>query len=110
MNMSNIVKDVSTLTTIPEKTLNKVGQKFIYSICEQIQEDLLEEREMSELDLGLGILYIKYVGDEIKYKFVPNPDLEKAVYNTVVKKLNLMESALNEALAKKFIDVYKDLC
>ena len=54
--------------------------------------------------------YIKYLGDEIKYKFIPNSNLEKAVYNTVVKKLNLMETALNEALAKKFIDVYKDLC
>ena len=108
--MSNIVNDVSTLTTIPEKSLNKLEQKFMYAICEQIQEDILEEKEMSELDIGLGTLYIKYVGSEIKYKFIPSPDLEKAVYNTVVKKLNLMETSLNEALAKKFIDVYKDLC
>ena len=108
--MSNIVEDVSKLTTIPEKSLVKLEQKFIYSICEQIQEDILEDKEMSELDIGLGTLYIKYLGDEIKYKFVPNATLEKAVYNTVVKKLNLMETALNEALAKKFIDVYKDLC
>lgn len=108
--MSNIVNDVSKLTTIPEKTLNKLNQKFIYSICEQIQEDILEEKEISELDIGLGTIYIKYVGDEIKYKFVPNSELEKAVYATVVKKLNLMETTLNEALAKKFIDVYKDLC
>lgn len=107
---SNIIKDVSILTTIPEKTLTKLEQKVIYCICEQIQEDMIEEKEMSELDLGLGILYIKYVGDQIKYKFVPNAELEKAVSNTVVKKLNLMESTLNEALAKKFIDVYKDLC
>ena len=108
--MSNIVEDVSKLTTIPEKTLNKLNQKFIYTICEQIQEDILQEKEMSELDIGLGTIYIKYVGDEIKYKFIPNQELEKAVYSTVVKKLNLMETVLNEALAKKFIDVYKDLC
>ena len=108
--MNNIVEDVSKLTTIPEKTLNKLNQKFIYSICEQIQEDLLEEKEISELDIGLGTLYIKYTDDQIKYKFIPNADLEKAVYNTVIKKLNLMETSLNESLAKKFIDVYKDLC
>ncbi len=108
--MNNIIEDVSKLTTIPEKTLNKLTQKIIYCICEQIQEDILEEKEISELDLGLGTLYIKYVGDQIKYKFIPASDLEKAVYSTVVKKLNLMETALNEALAKKFIDVYKDLC
>ena len=108
--MSNIVEDVSKLTTIPEKTLNKLNQKIIYSICEQIQEDILQDKEMSELDIGLGILYIKYSDDQIKYKFIPNQELEKAVSSTVVKKLNLMETALNEALAKKFIDVYKDLC
>ena len=108
--MSNIIEDVSKLTTIPEKSLVKLEQKFIYAICEQIQEDILADKEMSELDIGLGTLYIKYLGDEIKYKFIPNTNLEKAVYNTVVKKLNLMETALNEALAKKFIDVYKDLC
>ncbi len=108
--MSNIVNDVSTLTTIPEKSLNKLEQKFIYAICEQIQEDILEDKEMSELNIGLGTLYIKYVGSEIKYKFVPSSELEKSVYNTVVKKLNSMETSLNEALAKKFIDVYKDLC
>lgn len=110
MIMSNIIEDVSKLTTIPEKTLNKLIQKVIYCICEQIQEDILEEKELSELDVGLGTIYIKYAGDEIKYKFIPNTELEKSVYNTVVKKLNLMETALNEALAKKFIDVYKDLC
>ena len=108
--MTNIVNDVATLTTIPEKSLNKLEQKFIYAICEQIQEDILEDKEMSELNIGLGTLYIKYVGSEIKYKFVPSSELEKSVYNTVVKKLNSMETSLNEALAKKFIDVYKDLC
>ena len=108
--MSNVIKDVSTLTTIPEKTLNKLEQKFIYCICEQIQEDMLEEQEISELDIGLGTLYIKYADNQIKYKFIPNSELEKAVYNTVVKKLNLMEPTLNEALVKKFVDVYKDLC
>lgn len=108
--MSNIVEDVSILTTIPEKSLVKLENKFIYAICEQIQEDILAEKEFSELDIGLGTLYIKYVGDQIKYKFVPNQTLEKAVYTTVVKKLNLMETALNESLVKKFIDVYKDLC
>ena len=108
--MSKLIEDVSKLTTIPEKSIDKLMQKFIYCICEQIQEDILENKEISELDLGIGILYIKYEGDSIRYKFIPSQVLEKAVYNTVVKKLNLMETALNEALAKKFIDVYKDLC
>ena len=108
--MSNIVEDVSKLTTIPEKTFSKLEHKVIYAICEQIQEDVLEEKTMSELDIGLGVLYIKHEGAEIKYKFIPNQTFEKAVYNTVVKKLNLMESALNDTLSKKVIEVYKDLC
>lgn len=108
--MTNIVSDVSTLTTIPEKTLNKLITKYIYCICEAILEDVMNEKDVSELDLGFGILYIKHVGNEVKYKFVPSSDLEKAVSNTVTKKLNLLENVLNETLAKKFIEVYKDLC
>lgn len=108
--MNNIVQDVSVLSTIPEKTLNKLNQKIIYAICEAILEDVQLEKDISELDLGFGILYVKHVSDEIKYKFVPSTDLEKAVYNTVTKKLNLLEDTLNETLVKKFLDVYKDLC
>lgn len=108
--MINIIQDVATLSTIPEKTLNKLNQKVIYAICQAVQEDVLAGKDISELDLGIGILFIKHDKGEIKYKFVPSEYLSKSVSNTVNNKLNLLEDTLNVSLAKKFIDVYKDLC
>lgn len=108
--MNNIIKDVSILSTIPEKTIEKFFQKFIYCICEQVKEDVLDGKEISELDIGLGTLYIKYIGDEIRFKFVPSNYLETSVSNTVKNKLNLLENNLKDALVKKFVEVYKDLC
>lgn len=108
--MVDIVKDVSTLSTIPEKTLHKLLKKFIYCICDCVAEDKLQGNEVSELYIGLGILYIRYEDNMIKYKFIPGDPLEKAVTQTVVSKQNLLENTLNESLVKKFMEVYKDLC
>ena len=109
--MTDIVKDMSTLTTIPEKTLNKFFRKMSFCICESLAEDLQDENiEMSAMDIGIGVLYIKVVGDTPKYRFVPNELLEKSIKQTVVNKENLLPDLLNDALSKKFIEVYKDLC
>lgn len=108
--MTDIIKDLSLLTTIPEKTITKLLKKEIYCICETIEEDILEGKDLSVLNLGFGVLYIKHINDEIKYKFVPTNELQKAITNTIVNKKNLLEDVLNTSLATKFMEVYKDLC
>lgn len=109
--MTDIVKDMATLTTIPEKSLNKFYRKMIFCICEGVAEDLLnEDNEISEMNIGIGTLYIKHSGGDIKYHFIPNDLLEKYMQQTVVNKKNVLEDLLNDALAKKFMEVYKDLC
>lgn len=108
--MNNIVNELSVLTTIPEKTLNKMLQKALYCICEDIYEDTLGEKELTAIDTGLGILYFKFVEDELKCKFVPNDTLKNAATDVYKRKLNLMDNTLNNSLVKKFTDVYKDLC
>ena len=71
--MTDIVKDMATLTTIPEKSLNKFYRKMIFCICEGVAEDLLnEDIEISEMNIGIGTLYIKHSGGDIKYHFIPN--------------------------------------
>lgn len=108
--MTNIVKDVATLTTIPEKTLNKLSKKATYCICEAVAEDMLANNEISELFIGIGTLYIKNSDGVIKYHFEPSDSLDKAVVQTAINKMNPLESMLTDALHKKFSDVYKDLC
>ena len=111
--MSNLIQDMSILTTIPEKTLAKFFRKMIFCICEEIKEDILDEnsdKEITEVDIGIGKLYIKVVGAEVKYKFEPSEYMQKAVIGTVTEKENPLVDFLDKALGKKFVDLYKDLC
>ena len=111
--MHNIVSDVSILTTIPEKTLAKFFRKMVFCICQAVQEDLLDEnnpKDITELNIGIGTLYIKHVGTDLKYRFEPSEYLQKSLIATVSNKENLLKEFLDKALAKSFIEVYKDLC
>ena len=108
--MSNILNDVSVLTSIPEKTLIKLNEKVLYSICETIKEDVIAGKEISELDFGLFKIYIKPSEGEIKYKIIPSQSTSKYIENTVNNKLNLLENNLNDVLARKLLQVYKDIC
>lgn len=110
--MTNINQDVSTLTTIPKKTLDKLNDKVLYAICETIAEDMLDNKSVSKFNFfNLFTLYIKFDDPSgIKYRVVPNETLEKNVTDTVKNKLNLLEDVLNENLAKKFAEVYKNIC
>lgn len=108
--MSNIIEDVSVLSTIPEKTLEKLLSKVYYCISDTLVEDIANEKDITELDIGIGVLYIRHIGEQVSYKFIPSENLEKVVNTTIIKKQNLLENVLNDSLAKKFMDVYKDLC
>lgn len=109
--MSKINSDVSKLTTIPEKALDKLNDKILYCICDIIAEDRLQEKFISEFDFGLYKLYIKHDDKtQIKFKVIPSEELQRCIINTITKGQNLLEDTLNNALAKKFLEVYKDIC
>ena len=108
----NVNKDLSALTTIPEKTLDKLNDKILYLICEGIQENIMDEKDVSEFNFfDLFTIYIKHDDTyAIRYKVVPSSTLEKAVTSTAKNKLNLLEDTLNSSLARKFMEIYKDIC
>lgn len=109
--MVKITKDLSSLTTIPEKTLDKLSDKILYCICEGVLEDIMDEQDVSEFDFfGLFTLYIKHEGGTLKYRVVPTDKLDSVIKGTAENKLNLLEDTLNNSLVAKFTDLYKELC
>lgn len=107
--MSNLMQDVSTLTNISENTLRKLNEIIRYCIYQNFLEDVLEDNEMTSLDLGIGTLYIKN-DTELKFKFVPSDSFKKDLLNTKEKKLNLLEGKVSLKLNSKLLDVYQYLC
>ena len=108
--MINVIKDVSTLSTIPEKDIVKFLKKFVYVICDGVEESKLKGDTVSAFDLGIGVLYIKHEpNSEIEYKFIPCKYMDKGIKATVNENKNPFTEDLNNSLVKKFTNAYKDL-
>ena len=105
----NIVKDVSALSTIQDKVIYKLLDKFTYSICEAVEEAVIADDDVVVLDIGIGELTIKLSEDGIRYKFIPSQKLEEGVKNTFIYRQNLLEKTLEESLVNRLTNTYKDL-
>ena len=77
--MVNIIKDISTLTTIPYATLVKLVDIAELCICHAVEESKLRNGDLTSINIGVGTLNIKTSDDEIKYKFIPSSKLEENV-------------------------------
>lgn len=107
--MTDIVKDVSTITTIPYDTLNKLNDKVLWSICNSIYESKLNNEEFYELDLGFGTLIIADQDESIRYKFIPSAKLEKSVISVIKDNKNPLQNNLENSLKNKIINTYKTI-
>lgn len=106
--MHELLKDVSTITTIPKLTLESINESTIICMCHDILEDKLSGADISELDIGIGILYIK-LDDDIKFKFVPNSKFENIIKTTLEDNTSPLISKAENILKTKVIKTYKDL-
>lgn len=107
--MSNLNEKLSILTTIPEKSLSKLTEKSYYVVSDIILEDIMNDKDVSEIDIGIGTIIIQHSGDSIKYKFIPSRNLDITVKSTVINKKNTLEYILEQTLKDKVTNTYKDL-
>lgn len=107
--MTNLIEDVSTLSTVNKKHLTKFLDTIYYCINESIEEDILEGKSVSDIDIGIGELHISYVDNDLKFKFIPNQYLETTIIDTIKGKQNNLEYVLDKSLIDKITKVYKEI-
>lgn len=107
--MNSIVKDVSTLTTIPEAVITKLLDKFIYCIVDSIVEDIVSGNDTTEVDIYLGILTIKHSNDEIRCRFTPSAKFNDGMTKVIIEGENILEKTIESTLKDKITKTYKDL-
>ena len=107
--MNKLLEDLSILTTIPQKTLEKLVDKTYLCINSSVEETLLEDKNISEIDIGIGYLYILLDYEGIKNKFIPNQKLEDSIKKTFINKSNMLENTLEISLVDRISNTYKDL-
>ncbi len=107
--MNNIIEDISKLTTIPQNALDKLVNKAMWCIGDSFQEGILLGKEITEVNIGIGTLLISNLSEEIKYKFIPNEQLEQALISIALDKKNPLELTLEKKLTSKILNTYKDI-
>lgn len=106
---NNLIKDLNILTTIPTASLDRLEDKVIWLICDNLTESIIKKEKIAEIDIAIGKLIIKIDEENIKYKFIPYKKLEENIKSVVVNGKNPLETVIEENLSTKFINTYKDL-
>lgn len=104
----SLAEDLSVLTTIPLPAINKLADKSVFCICNDVEETALDGENLTAIDLGIGILQILVEGNDLKYRFLPSKNLEANIKNTLINKKNPLTAAAEESLVKKVLNVYKN--
>lgn len=107
--MTNLIEDISTLTEVTEKTLEKLVNVSNYCISHAIHEAHCEKRDLTTIDLGIGELTIRFIEQGIQYRFVPSDVLEKMIVQTVVGKTSPMITRVETKLQDKIDKAYKEV-
>ena len=106
--MNKVLEDLNVLTTIPLTALQALKDKGIDCIAHSVLENVLSKNPLTELDIGIGILYIKLEDDSIKYRFIPSKKLEDTVASTILTKQSPVISRVETALKEKVESTYKN--
>ena len=107
--MVSLVKDISTLTTIPERALQRLVEVSIYCINDAVSEDVGQENNVSEIDIGIGKLSISHEDNDLKFKFIPGAKLEEEIIKTIKNGQSTLEYTLERNLVKMITNTYKDI-
>lgn len=107
--MTELTSDLSILTTMPKAALDDLVLKAEWCICNNVVDNLHKEDCISEIDIGIGTLYIKATPSEILYKFVPCNRFEKLVAKCVASKESPIVAAAEKAISKRILSTYKEL-
>ena len=107
--MTDVISDMSNLTTLPISLLQQLSGKVEFIILHSVYESSVCHENITEIDLGIGRLNILQEKDCIKYKFIPSKKLEQDIIKTVKEKQSPLTTTVENTLQKKIIDVYKEL-
>ena len=107
--MTKLIDDIATLTTISQHALVNLNDKAYSCICHSVCENMLEGNPLTEIDIGIGVLYIKCEEGQIKYKFIPSRKLEENVALTVTNKVSPIVFEVETALKDRIESTYKNL-
>lgn len=105
----DLIKELSTLTTLPASTLGSLVSIGIDAICYDVLENSNVGENVSEINIGIGTLSILVDDNQIRYKFLPSDKLESSLVSAVVSGENPLVRRIENKVREKLSTATKEL-
>ncbi len=107
--MYDLIKDLNTLTLIKSSILSRLENISENCICDYVLESTLKDDDIVPIDLGIGVLYINILDNEISYKFIPSKKLEKKLLKSRETGESQLVLDIEDKLNQRIFNTYKEL-
>lgn len=104
-----LLDDIRQLTMVDKSVLNKFEDISRHIFLDCILETVLKEESTTTIDVGVGILKILTLDDEVKFQFIPSKQFEKDLIHVVTNKENPLEVSLSSKIDTQIYKSYKEL-
>lgn len=105
----DLIQDISSLTSVPYKTLKHLCNKGNESICHSVLESVNESENETVIDLSIGQLIIIIEDDELHYRFKPSSQLDEMLVTTLTTGVDPLITDIEQNLVTRVLNTYKDL-
>jgi len=107
--MSKLIEDISAITTLPIKTLDRLFDKGAECICHSVLESKLNGESVCSIDISVGEIKVIISNDTISYRFIPSNKLEAMLVDTIVNNNDPLVKDIEDTLINRILNTYKDL-
>lgn len=107
--MTDILKDISTLTFIPLSSLEELVNITNKCMCHSVDEALKSNSNTVNINIGIGIITIFVEENTVRYRFKPSSSLEVSVNSTINDKKSPLIGEIEKSLVDKITNIYKEL-
>lgn len=101
--------DLSKLSNIDEATIDRILELCTAIVGNATYEALLQNDEITEIDLGFGTLIIKAESADVKMKFIPSDALSNELKEINQGGEPSLKLKLEKSVVAKLIDNYKQI-
>ena len=105
----NLLRDISALTAVSIKTINKMSMLSEICFCDYLNELDMSGEDVVNIDIGIGTISLLVVDDTIQYQFRPSYSLENKLVRTIEDKRVPLVDTLETNLENKIQATYKEL-
>ena len=107
--MNKLINDINSMTNITNNSLRELLEITENCIVNEVNETILSREKLVSYDIGIGLLYITYEDDSIKYKFIPSKSLEEKVISVVNGDQSPLVTMIESSLKQRIESTYKKL-